>query len=195
MAETPRGVAAGERDLWIAAVESPGRTTDTILRYDRSGRSRREERHVNRGVQALVADRGGLWFAEKNAPRIRHLDTGTHKITTVVRLDEPAYDVTFGEGYLWVTLETNGMVVRIDPRTGDRTSIPAGQIPRQVVAIGGWVFVAVNGEHVVRVIDPKRAVVSGRPLPVGPNPFAMAAADGHVWVTGQAEDTVTRIDY
>ena len=195
LTQTPRGVAAGERDLWIAAVSPPGRTTDTILRYDRDARHRRDEIHVTRGVQALVAGDGGLWFAEKNAPRIRHLDARTRQITTVARLPEPAYDLTAGEDYLWATVETRGTVERIDPRSGERTTIPAGPVPRQLVATGGWVFVAVNGEHVVRVIDPDAAVVSGRALPVGLNPFAIAAADHHVWVTGQSEDTVTRIDY
>jgi streptogramin lyase len=195
MEETPRGVATGERDLWIAAVEAPGQTTDTILRYDLSGRNRRDKVHINRGVQALAADRDGLWFAEAKAPEIRRFDTGTHQIKTVVNLPEPAYDLTAGEGYLWATLEESGTVERIDPTSGERTTIPAGPVPQQLVTSGGWVFVAIYGEHVVRVIDPRNIRVSRPPLPVGINPFAIAAADGHVWVTGQAEDTVTRIDY
>ncbi len=195
LAETPRGLAAGPRDLWIAAISPRRRTTDSIIRYDHALRRRRATVHVSKGVQTLVADRDGLWFGELHAPRIRRIDRRTGRVTTLVRLPEPAYDLSTGDGYLWAALERSGTVERIDPRTGAEVAIPAGQVPKQLVAAGRWVFVALNGDHRVGVIDPHSSVAARPALPVGLNPFAISAAAGHVWVTGQGADTVTRIDY
>jgi hypothetical protein len=46
------------------------------------------------------------------------------------------------------------------------------------------VFVASNTDHTVVVIDPKTGRPVGDPLPVPPNPWAVAAGAGHVSVSG-----------
>jgi hypothetical protein len=45
------------------------------------------------------------------------------------------------------------------------------------------------------ILDPKSGRPVGEPLPVPPNPWAVAAGEGHVWVSGLGASTLTRIDY
>ena len=70
----------------------------------------------------------------------------------------------------------------------------AGHRPAQMVAAGGHLFVASTTDHTVLVFDPRSAKQVRAPLEVENNPYAMAAGDGAVWVTG-IEGTVTRIVY
>ena len=74
-------------------------------------------------------------------------------------------------------------------------STAAARNPSELAVAGGRVFVASNTEHTVAVIDARTGRPAGEPLAVGLNPFAVAAGAGHVWVTGQGDNTVTRIDY
>jgi streptogramin lyase len=59
----------------------------------------------------------------------------------------------------------------------------------------GNVFVASNTDHRLVRLAPRTNDPIGRPMRVPHNPFAVAAGEGHVWVTGTADNTLTRIDY
>ena len=60
---------------------------------------------------------------------------------------------------------------------------------------GGRVFVASYTNHTVVTLDPKTGRPVGEPLLVPSNPWAVAAGEGHVWVSGLGANTLTRIDY
>ena len=79
---------------------------------------------------------------------------------------------------------------RTNPVTTD-----AGNRPEQMVAAGHRLFVASSTDHSVLVFDPRSAKQVGAPLTVGNNPYALAAGDGAVWVTGTSGNTLTRIAY
>ena len=59
---------------------------------------------------------------------------------------------------------------------------------------GGRVLVACTYDHTIVSIDPRLVRPVGRPLRVPFNPYAMAAAGRHVWVTNFGADAVTRLD-
>ena len=111
-------------------------------------------------------------------------------------LSHPATVLAYGAGKLWASVEDDDSVARIDPRAGRRSSRRSGGRPAGIAVAGGHVFVARNTRHRVAVLDPRRMRRGPlRRLRVPPNPYALIAAGGHVWVTGVGTNTLTRIDY
>jgi streptogramin lyase len=45
------------------------------------------------------------------------------------------------------------------------------------------------------MLDPKTLERAAKPLRVSSNPYGMTVGAGHVWVTGLANNTLTRIDF
>jgi streptogramin lyase len=70
-----------------------------------------------------------------------------------------------------------------------------GHTPAGLAVAHGNVFVASNTDHTLVRLAPQSGEPIGKPMRVPRNPFAVAAGQGHVWVTGTASDTLTRIDY
>ena len=71
----------------------------------------------------------------------------------------------------------------------------AGHTPVGLAVAHGNVFVASDTDHTLVRLAPKTGEPIGKPIRVPRNPFAVAAGAGHVWVTGSAGNTLTRIDY
>ena len=66
--------------------------------------------------------------------------------------------------------------------------------PAQAVVADGRVFVASRNDHTVVVLEPEALRSAGEPIEVGLNPYAMATDGATVWVTGLADNSLTRID-
>ena len=70
----------------------------------------------------------------------------------------------------------------------------AGNGPRQVAVIAGdRVYVASRNDQAVNVLHARELRTIGEPIRVGVNPYAMAADQRHVWVTGLGDNTLARI--
>ena len=57
------------------------------------------------------------------------------------------------------------------------------------------VYVADTIDHSVLVLDPKHPRDEPESLPMPLNPYAVTPGAGHVWVSGLARNTLTRIDF
>ena len=82
------------------------------------------------------------------------------------------------------------MVIRIDPRTGGTAQLAAAR-PRRALLVGGRRGLLQQHERVL-LFDPG-CLSSSRTIVVGLNPFALAADDRSIWVTGLGDDTLTQI--
>jgi streptogramin lyase len=71
----------------------------------------------------------------------------------------------------------------------------AGHTPVGLAVAHGNVYVASDTDHTVVRLAPRTVEPVGKPMHVPGNPYAVAAGAGHVWVTGFANNTLTRIDY
>ncbi len=60
---------------------------------------------------------------------------------------------------------------------------------------GGHLFVSSRNDNTLVVLDPKTLKPAGEPIDVGFNPYALAADERSVWVTGLGDNTLTRIDF
>ena len=103
--------------------------------------------------------------------------------------------MAYGAGYLWADRAL------AEPRGADQSALArasvtstAGHSPAGLAVAGGRVYVASTTDHTVVVIDPRTAQQTGRPLSVPFDPYAVAAGLGHVWVTSQAANSVSRLD-
>jgi DNA-binding beta-propeller fold protein YncE len=190
----PYRLAVGLGSVWVAtAAQMPG--GNEVIRYSERGREL-DRRQMAHGVLALAAGSGALWIAERDLPNVLRIDLQSGRARVWSRLLAPAYHLHHGGGYLWATLSSAGSISRINPlRRSAPVTTAVGQRPIQSVVAGDHLFVTSNTEHNVRMFDPTRMRLDGEPVPVDNNPYAIAAGDGAVWVTGLAESTLTRIAY
>ena len=91
----------------------------------------------------------------------------------------------------WVSVPADDSIARYDPGDSSVVTTLAARRPQGLAVAGGHVFVASNTDHTVVILDPKTGRPVGEPLPVPPNPWAVAAGEGHVWVSGVGANTVT----
>ncbi len=142
---------------------------------------------------------------------ITRFDPDSGRIQKLISIDyTPQSSVDVGYEAVWAG--TGLGVVRIDPATNEITAtIPSSQtgtargLTSTAVAVGetavwvantfvpGSVFKTSRKRGSVSRIDPQTNVVVTT-IPVGHEPFAIAAGYGAVWVTNRTDGTLSRID-
>ena len=101
--------------------------------------------------------------------------------------------IALGAGAVWAVAGGDGTLTRIDPRTGETTSVEVGENPDSVIVALGSVWVSVTGEDkVVRVsTDPQPEVIDT--FDVGASPEGMDASSRAVWVANSGDGSVSQI--
>jgi class 3 adenylate cyclase/streptogramin lyase len=127
---------------------------------------------------------GSVWVADALGGRVFEVDPESRDVKQSVPLltGQPAR-VAFGAGAVWVTSTDADSLTRIDPATGQTTTISnVGNGPLGVAAGAGGVWVANSLDQTVARVDPKRAKVIGVVhVPVSPD--AVAVTPDGVWVS------------
>ena len=194
---TPVAVAVDRSGLWITGRaerdELDPANPDYVYRYDRAGKLLRSIA-VPLEVAAIAPTPTGVWIAVNLQAKVLRYDARDDRPARSVRITAAAAELAFGGRSLWGSIQSIDAVVQVPPGRPS-VSTAAARNPSELAVAGGRVFVASNTEHTVAVIDARTGRPAGEPLAVGLNPFAVAAGAGHVWVTGQGDNTVTRIDY
>jgi hypothetical protein len=190
---TPSRVTFGLGSLWVGARTGPP-WLGQLIRYSPAGHELRRI-PLPKVASAVVTGGGFVWVALEEDPRLLRIDPRTGGWTVRTELAAPGSALSYGAGFVWVTLTKIDSIARVNPHGGAPATTGVGHRPAQSVTAGGHVYVAVNADHVVQAVDPKSARLAGSPLRVDLNPYAIAADDRDVWVTGLTENTVTRIPY
>jgi predicted Ser/Thr protein kinase len=188
----PARVAVGRSGLWVVARKTADGPA-VLLRYDRDGAQLLQQTDVAHGIAAITLGGGYAWLALVQERRVLRIAPGGG-LQNGARLTAPATALAFGAGYLWASVPEDDSVSRIDPRSKLAKTTAVGRHPAQLVVAKQRVFVASNTSHRILVLDPKTGRRVGKPLRVPPNPAGVAAGGGHVWVTGVAASTLTRLD-
>ena len=189
---TPVLVAAGAGGLWVAGRGADG-TPDVIFHFDLAGRLLRQV-EVPNGVKAMTRGGNRLWVALDDEWGILGFGGNLRTRESVVLTGE-ATELDYGAGYLWASQSADDSITRYDPRRKLTVTTAVARRPAGVAVGGGRVFVASHTEHSVVVVDPKTSRPVGEPLPMPPNPWAVEAGAGHLWVSGLGASTLSRIDY
>jgi YVTN family beta-propeller protein len=184
----PRTVAAGPSGVWIATDAATG---SELRRYRRDGHPLKHFRFRG-GVAALAVSADATWVAD-GAGHVVRIDPRTGKREDWATAHAPPVALHYGGAYLWAVLRSDDTVDRIDVKTRRVATAAAGHGPTQIVTVGDRLFVASRNDNTVVVLDAETTEPAHAPLHVGLNPYAVAT-DGHsVWVTGLADNRVTRI--
>ncbi len=102
----------------------------------------------------------------------------------------------FARNALWIVLDGEDTVVRVDAEERPSTGVVPPERPRRRRSSrSGRVYVSSEDNNTVVVLDPEDLQPVGEPIPVGYNPGAMVADDRSVWVVGLGDDSLMRIDY
>ena len=189
----PVRVALGRGGLWVAGHGASNDEPDALLHYDRGGNRLLHRTEFRNRISAITLGDGAVWVALESEPRIVRLSLAGERQWAATPTG-PASALVFGGGYLWAAVPEDQAVARVDPGTRQPVTTDAAREPGQIAFARGRVYLADTIEHSILIFDPKHARAEPESLPMPLNPYAVAPGRGHVWVSGLAHNTLTRID-
>jgi YVTN family beta-propeller protein len=123
------------------------------------------------------------------------IDPVTGKAGRPIPVDAGADAIAVGDGAVWVTSESAGVLSRVDPGTARVTAtIDVGNGPVAVAAGPRAVWVANSRDATVSRVDPVTDQVTPIEVGEGPSGVAVAPDGSSVWVTNKLAGTLSRID-
>jgi DNA-binding beta-propeller fold protein YncE len=192
------GIAPGAGSLWV--VNSGDATVSRI-----DPRSHRVIGTISiggRNLNRVVVSHGSVWVVDDDYDTSRggqliRIDAATNRVVGRTFLGKNMcgmFDLAVGLGSLWVTADSQGRVLRIDPATGKVIArIPVKGAPIAPIVVQGMIWVANEGQGVVREwrIDPSTNQASQADGFTGLG-WRLVPAAGRVWTTDGA--TISMID-
>jgi YVTN family beta-propeller protein len=210
----PGGVAASAQDVWLNAAGCNGGQTGSVLHAVTGGEGGsnlggRDDVPVagavpehtvpgnSNGGCAIVAQGTSVWAATNGPDGIVRIDydpvAGASQVTWGRPLPAP-FALAVGDRALWGIDPVEEAVMRIDPRTGRRTTTTdVGSDPVAVAFGADAVWVANAGDNSVSRIAPDTNMVT-QVIGVDPSPASIATGAGAVWVALADAGAVARID-
>ena len=145
----------------------------------------------------LAAGFGSLWVPLCSQPStLARIDLHRNTLTAVLNTGPagPEGGIATSPDSVWLVVDKNGSLVRIDPDTGtvrQTIQVPPGSY--NPFYSDGQIWVThVDGADITR-IDAKSGAVLGT-AKTGPNPRFLSAGAGSVWTLNQGDGSLTRID-
>ena len=194
-------IALGKTADWVAITEDAvwvGSTgPDAVHRID-PNTNRRIARVLLSGkpCAGLAADSGSLWVPLCGAVQsLAKIDLKSNRLTTfAVGRVQAEGGIAAGAGAVWLIVDPQGTLVRIDPATGailKTIQVPPGSF--NPYFSGGQVWVTrAEGSEITRVDAASGSVVGS--VPTGPHPRFLTAALKFIWTLNQGDGSVTRVD-
>lgn len=145
----------------------------------------------------LAADAESLWVPLCGpTPKLAKVDLKTRVLSAVFDVGPagPEGGVAVGAGSVWMVVDKQGSLARIDPASGavvDTVHLPPGSF--NPVFRDGRVFVTRADGAELTIVDAATAKVVGS-VPVGPHPRFLTAGAGAVWTLNQGEGSLSRVD-
>lgn len=146
----------------------------------------------------LAADSESLWAPLCGPkPRLAKVDLKTRTLSAVFDVGPagPEGGVAVGAGSVWMVVDKQGSLARIDPASGaivDVVHLPAGSY--NPVFRDGRIFVTCADGAELTIVDASTAKVVDQ-VPVGLHPRFLTAGGGAVWTLNQAEGSLSRVDF
>jgi ABC-type transport system substrate-binding protein len=124
---------------------------------------------------------GKLWAVGGDGAHIYRINPATGRTRATGRLHHGSVSgAVVAGGYLWVAMQEDGGVWKIDDSGASIDKVPTGRGPSSLAAAGGRIWVANADDGTVTAIDP--ASNATRTYRVGHRPLAVAELDGKVFV-------------
>jgi streptogramin lyase len=188
---TPRSVAVGTSDVWLASGDR------TVRRIDPDSGRETDSIELEFFPGDVVVMSGSVWVgaAEENA--IRRLDeTSGSPVGEPLVVGRTPQSLAVGDDELWATAFDDGVVRSIDPSDGAVSDVLAGSkddFPADIAFGFGSLWVADVAADVVRRLDPETGELIAE-IEVGSGPTELVAGEGSVWSANYNDRTISRID-
>ena len=190
---TPRAIATSDDAVWVSLVAQNG-APDMLLKLDpRTGKTLSSTLYPY-GISTLAPSPSALWVISRRRARIIRADPNTGQPQREVRVGEtpPEYGV-YDDGALWLATPGDDTVYKVITASGEVIPIGVGHRPRRLTVDDNRVYVSNYSSSDLYEIDAKASKVTGNPLSVPVNPFAVTAGDGAVWVTSPPNNQLSRL--
>ena len=145
----------------------------------------------------LAADADYLWAPLCGpTPKLAKIDLKTRTLSAVFEVGPAAKEsgIALGAGSVWLMVDKEGSLARIDPATGaivDKIQLPPGSYNPVFSEGRVWVTRADGSE--LTVVDVKTGKVVDH-VPTGQHPRFLTAGAGAVWTFNQGDGSLSRID-
>ena len=186
----PSSIAVGEGAVWVANEDerSLARIDPPSLAVQRTP--------LELTPTGVAVGGGAVWVAHGILGSVSRVGTDGVVIAIISDAAPRASDgaIAVGDGAVWF-VSASGVIAKIDPRTNQvvQPTGVAGTLPSAVDTGFDGVWVANAGENNVVKINPRTVGVVDA-TGVGGSPRGVAVGERAVWVTSEADDSVSRID-
>lgn len=158
---------------------------------DPSGPQARADFPVGADPFAVVFDGENIWVANRGSNDLTRLALDGTRLGGPVRATSPTALAADEHGYVWAADSQNGTVSRFTHDGALATNMPPGGSPVALAVAGGYLWVALEGGSLGK-ISVEGALEAVFPAGLAA-PSALAADGENVWVTDEANATVTRV--
>jgi streptogramin lyase len=157
---SPISIASGFGRLWVADISN-----SLLYAIDpNTGRVSGAPITIAQGPVSVVAGDRGVWVASLLAGTVSLIDPATRQVEASVALPDGAVRLALGDGYVWVTGQTDSLT-RIDRRplgvTLQWRTVKVGKGPIGVAVGDGGVWVANAESGTVSRVNPRSLTVTG----------------------------------
>jgi class 3 adenylate cyclase/ABC-type transport system substrate-binding protein/tRNA A-37 threonylcarbamoyl transferase component Bud32/streptogramin lyase len=175
------GIAVGAGSVWVGQQQQIIRLDPDTLKLQREW----APIPVAEGADIVRYGDGGIYVANKGSGYLASIDPSSDHIVWTSRLHPWLPDVLPAGGTLWVAVDSDAGLHKIDERTGHELGlVPTGAGPDMLSYAGGRVWVDNWRSYTVSSIDPIAGTV--RTYHLAGNPTGPVAEDrGDVWVPVQ----------
>jgi DNA-binding SARP family transcriptional activator/DNA-binding beta-propeller fold protein YncE len=187
LAVAPTAVAAGAGAAWVGSAF--GRT---LVRVGAATGSFDGSVVLAHPVDALAAGRGGVWAVNEEAGTLTHIDPTTLRARVLHRRFAGPSGVAVAGGNVWVAESFARRLVRLNPATGDFTTIKLTLTPDALSEGCGSIWLTNPAENEVTQID--ESSLRERLIAVGESPIAVSASGSTAWVADDLSHTLEQID-
>ena len=182
---SPSAIAVAPGAIWVA-----GDRDGTVSRIDPKTHTVRQTVRVGHGQSTLAADRGGVWVANRDDGTLARVSSATNATVDSVPAGSPTGVCLLG-GEVWVAGGAVGGMLRFDPDTRRRRTVPLEANPSALACGAGAIWAVAAGR--LLQIDPESGSVR-RATDVGAGVSALAVTGGAVWVANPLTGIVSRVD-
>lgn len=175
------------RHIWVGNIN-----TSTVSKVDPTTNAVVDTITVGSGPHSLVCDGSNIWVSNINDNTVSRIDIATSTvIATITGFNSPR-GMAFGEGYLWVCNHGTNEIKKVDPSTDTIVNtITVGTGPNDCVSDGLDIHVACQTSNDVHRITMSTDMFNGS-YSVGNSPWGIAFDGGNMWITNEADGTVSK---
>jgi Protein kinase domain len=189
----PSNIAVSSNAVWVGLTAGNG-APDTLLKLDPKTGATLSATPFPFGIAAIATSPSAVWVLNRRAPELQRVDPSTGRTVRNVHVGESrGEDIAYDAGALWIAMPGDNTVYKVLTATGDVIPISVGAHPRQLAVAGGRVLVTDYNSSDLYEIDARTSRVTGDPLRLPLNPYAIAPDGDGAWVTSTADSRLTQL--